>query len=94
MNLKLKIRNGSHKLTYTNPKKTCECVKMALRRFLRRNPWIIVTLGCLLVIAVILDAGRRTGEFQKHHERYHGSQHKEEISIIYQNETYVLIFII
>ena len=67
---------------------------MALRRLLRRNPWIIVTLGCLLVIVVILDAGRRTGEFQKHHERYHGSKHKPEITIVYQNQTYVSITII
>ena len=66
---------------------------MALRRFLRRNPWIIVTLGCLLVIVVILDAGRRTGEFQKHHERYHGSKNNQEITIVYQNQTYVLIVI-
>ena len=67
---------------------------MALRRFLRRNPWIIVTLGCLILIVVILDAGRRTGEFQKHQKRYHGSKNKPEISMIYQNETYVLISII
>lgn len=60
---------------------------MALRRFLRRNPWVIVTIGCLLVIVVILDAGRRTEEFQKHRSKYRMSKRESNVRILYRNQS-------
>ena len=65
---------------------------MALRRFLRRNPWVIISLGCFLVIVVILDAGRRTGEFQKHKSKYHGPKETSKVKIVNQNATYVYYY--
>ena len=62
-------------------------MKNMLRRFFRRNPWSIVVLGCLLVIVIIMDAGRRTEQFQKHRSPYSISKDKATVKFLKQNQT-------
>ena len=58
-----------------------------LRRFFRRNPWSIVVIGCLLVVVIIMDAGRRTEQFPKHRSKYFMSKDKSTVKLLQQNQT-------
>lgn len=57
-----------------------------LRRIIRPRPWLIVTGGCLIVIVIIMDAGRRTEEFQKHRLKYSMPTNVSTINLVKQNE--------
>ena len=59
-----------------------------LRRLLRRHPWLVVTLGCLLVIVIVMDAGRRSVEFPNHRSKYSNSKAQMPSSILRENQTY------
>ena len=57
------------------------------RRFLRRRPWIVDAGGCLIVIVIIMDVGRRTDEFQKHRLKFASSKSSLPAKLTKQNET-------
>ena len=57
-----------------------------IRKLVRRRPWIIITGGCLIVIVIIMDAGRRTEEFQKHRLKYSTPKNASSIRVVKQSQ--------